>query len=291
MELNSEFEVDRPIDETWLLLTDVERIAPCLPGAQLEEIEGEEYRGSVKIKVGPITANYKGKATFVEKDDQAHRAVLRAEGRDARQGNANATITAQLISVGTGTKVTVATDLAVTGKVAQFGRGVMAEVSTKLLNQFVKNLETKVLSQPAAREAVGSASTPASGSAPATPTAASLDSAPAAAPAPSTASATPASVSSTPTSAADPVPGAAPAASGPASSSGSVGSSGPAAGSNNGAPSPAGPTVRKIAPTGPVEPVDLLGATGAPMLKRLAPVLAAVVALLLALRWLRRRRG
>ncbi len=282
MELNSEFEVDRPIDETWLLLTDVERIAPCLPGAQLEEIEGEEYRGSVKVKVGPITANYKGKATFVEKDDQAHRVVLRAEGRDARQGNANATITAQLISVGTGTKVTVVTDLAVTGKVAQFGRGVMAEVSTKLLNQFVKNLETKVLSQPAAREAVGSASAPASGSMPATPTAASFDSPPAAASAPSTASATPASVSSTPTSAADPVPGAAP---------GSVGSSGPAAGSNNGAPSPAGPTVRKIAPTGPVEPVDLLGATGAPMLKRLAPVLAAVVALLLALRWLRRRRG
>ena len=281
MELNSEFEVDRPIDETWLLLTDVERIAPCLPGAQLEEIEGEEYRGSVKVKVGPITAHYKGKATFVEKDDQAHRVVLRAEGRDARQGNANATITAQLISVGTGTKVTVVTDLAVTGKVAQFGRGVMAEVSTKLLNQFVKNLETKVLSQPAAREAVGSASPPASGSAPATPTVASFDGPPAAASAPSTASAAPASVSSTPTSAADPVPGAAP---------GSVGSSGPA-GSNNGAPSPAGPTVRKIAPTGPVEPVDLLGATGAPMLKRLAPVLAAVVALLLALRWLRRRRG
>ena len=281
MELNSEFEVDRPIDETWLLLTDVERIAPCLPGAQLEEIEGEEYRGSVKVKVGPITANYKGKATFVEKDDQAHRVVLRAEGRDARQGNANATITAQLISVGTGTKVTVVTDLAVTGKVAQFGRGVMAEVSTKLLNQFVKNLETKVLSQPAAREAVGSASTPASGSASATPTVASFDSPPAAASAPSTASASPASVSSTPTSAADPVPGTVP---------GSVGSSGPA-GSNNGAPSPAGPTVRKIAPTGPVEPVDLLGATGAPMLKRLAPVLAGVVALLLALRWLRRRRG
>ena len=264
MELNSEFEVDRPIDETWLLLTDVERIAPCLPGAQLEEIEGEEYRGSVKVKVGPITANYKGKATFVEKDDQAHRVVLRAEGRDARQGNANATITAQLISVGTGTKVTVVTDLAVTGKVAQFGRGVMAEVSTKLLNQFVKNLETKVLSQPAAREAVGSASTPASGSASATATVAAFDSPPAAASAPSTASATPASFASTPTS---------------------------AAGSNNGAPSPAGPTVRKIAPTGPVEPVDLLGATGAPMLKRLAPVLAAVVALLLALRWLRRRRG
>ena len=82
MELNNEFEVDRPIDETWVVLTDVERIAPCLPGAQLEEIEGDEYRGLVKVKVGPITAQYKGKATFVEKDDAAKRAVL--QGRGAR---------------------------------------------------------------------------------------------------------------------------------------------------------------------------------------------------------------
>ena len=150
MELNNEFEVDRPIDETWVVLTDVERIAPCLPGAQLEEIEGEEYRGLVKIKVGPITAQYKGKATFVEKDDATHRAVLKAEGRDSRgAGNASALITAQLAENGAGrTKVTVNTDLTVTGKVAQFGRGVMADVSEKLLGQFVTNLETRVLSEP-----------------------------------------------------------------------------------------------------------------------------------------------
>ena len=179
MELNNEFEVDRPIGEAWVVLTDVELIAPCLPGAQLEEIEGNEYRGFVKVKVGPITAQYKGKATFVEKDDVNYKAVLKGEGRDSRgQGNANAMITAQLTEIGTGrTKVSVNTDLTVTGKVAQFGRGVMADVSEKLLRQFVDNLETKVLSQQgvagadaAAGAAVGatvaaSSSTPAAASA------------------------------------------------------------------------------------------------------------------------------
>ena len=146
MELTNEFRVDRPIDETWNVLTDVERIAPALPGAQLQEIEGDEYRGIVKVKVGPITAQYKGKATFVEKDDANHKAVLRAEGRDTKgQGNASALITATLDPDGAGTKVKVHTDLTVTGKVAQFGRGIMADVSTKLLNQFVEQLETTIL--------------------------------------------------------------------------------------------------------------------------------------------------
>ena len=146
MELTNEFRVDRPIDETWNVLTDVERIAPALPGAQLQEIEGDEYRGIVKVKVGPITAQYKGKATFVEKDDTNHKAVLKAEGRDTKgQGNASALITATLDPDGSGTKVKVHTDLTVTGKVAQFGRGIMADVSTKLLNQFVEQLETTIL--------------------------------------------------------------------------------------------------------------------------------------------------
>ena len=146
MELTNEFRVDRPIDETWNVLTDVERIAPALPGAQLQEIEGDEYRGIVKVKVGPITAQYKGKATFVEKDDTNHKAVLKAEGRDTKgQGNASALITATLVPDAQGTKVTVHTDLSVTGKVAQFGRGIMADVSTKLLNQFVEQLETTIL--------------------------------------------------------------------------------------------------------------------------------------------------
>ena len=141
MELNNDFEVAAPVDLVWAVLTDVERIAPCLPGAQLLEIEGDEFRGVVKIKVGPITAQYKGAASFSERDDVEHRAVLRAEGRDTRgAGNAAANITAELEATDIGTKVTVTTDLTVTGKVAQFGRGVMADVSKKLMGQFAENL-------------------------------------------------------------------------------------------------------------------------------------------------------
>ena len=141
MELNNDFEVAAPVDLVWAVLTDVERIAPCLPGAQLLEIEGDEFRGVVKIKVGPITAQYKGSASFSESDDVEHRAVLRAEGRDTRgAGNAAADITAELEATDIGTKVTVTTDLTVTGKVAQFGRGVMADVSKKLMGQFADNL-------------------------------------------------------------------------------------------------------------------------------------------------------
>jgi len=146
MELINTFEVSVPVDTAWKVLTDVERIAPCLPGAQLQEIEGNEYRGIVKVKVGPITAQYKGKAIFLERDDTAYRAVLEASGRDTRgQGNASAIITAVLTPSGTGTQVTVTTDLTVTGKVAQFGRGVLADVSAKILGQFVDNLEQTVL--------------------------------------------------------------------------------------------------------------------------------------------------
>jgi carbon monoxide dehydrogenase subunit G len=146
MELINTFEVSVPIETAWKVLTDVERIAPCLPGAQLQEIEGEEYRGIVKVKVGPIQAQYKGKATFLERDDVNFKAVLDAAGRDTRgQGNASAIITAQLEAAGESTLVTVTTDLTVTGKVAQFGRGVLADVSAKILTQFVDNLEQTVL--------------------------------------------------------------------------------------------------------------------------------------------------
>jgi uncharacterized protein len=165
MELSNDFVVDVGIDETWKVLTDVERIAPCMPGAQLQEVDGEEYRGIVKVKVGPITAQYKGKAVFVERDDAAYRAVLRAEGRDTRgQGNANATITATLAPEGDGTRVSVVTDLTITGRAAQFGRGVLADVSNKLLGQFVSCLESDLLGTPEpAPETVAPATTPAAG--------------------------------------------------------------------------------------------------------------------------------
>jgi len=147
VELSNSFTVDVPVDKAWEILNDVPTIAPCLPGAQLQEVEGEEYRGIVKVKVGPITAQYKGKATFVERDEAAHRVVLKAEGRDTRgQGNASALITAQMEPKGGSTEVVVTTDLTVTGKVAQFGRGVMADVSAKLMGQFADNLAGTVLS-------------------------------------------------------------------------------------------------------------------------------------------------
>jgi carbon monoxide dehydrogenase subunit G len=135
------------------VLLDFERIAPCMPGAELQEVEGDEYRGVVKVKVGPISAQYKGVAKLVEVDEGAHRAVIDAQGRDTRgQGNAKALITMSLAPDGDGTEVSIDNDVTVTGKVAQFGRGVMADVSTKLLAQFVECLESRVL---------GSASPPA----------------------------------------------------------------------------------------------------------------------------------
>lgn len=165
MELSNEFTVDIPVDRAWEVLTDVPTIAPCLPGAQLQEVEGEEYRGIVKVKVGPITAQYKGKATFVESDPDARRVVLRAEGRETRgQGNASAVITADLIPDGDRTRVTVSTDLTVTGKVAQFGRGVMADVSAKLMDQFAENLRTTVLSDTPADTVSGAAAATGNGS-------------------------------------------------------------------------------------------------------------------------------
>jgi len=163
MELINTFDVSVPVATAWKVLTDVERIAPCLPGAQLQEIEGDEYRGIVKVKVGPIQAQYKGKAVFVERDDTAFRAVLEASGRDTRgQGNASATITAQLEGAGETTHVTVTTDLTVTGKVAQFGRGVLADVSAKILTQFVDNLEQTVLVDDAPAVADDAPTTPSS---------------------------------------------------------------------------------------------------------------------------------
>jgi carbon monoxide dehydrogenase subunit G len=146
MELTNEFRVEAPVATVWQVLTDVPRIAPCMPGAELQGVEGDEYRGVVKVKVGPITAQYKGAAHFAERDDDAHRAVLEAEGRETRgQGNASATITAQLTPDGDATNVSVATDLKVTGRVAQFGRGVLADVSAKLIDQFADCLAHQLL--------------------------------------------------------------------------------------------------------------------------------------------------
>ena len=144
MEMSNEIEVNAPASDVWAAFNDVERIAPCLPGAQLTEIEGEEYRGVVKVKVGPVNAQYKGKATFTERDQDAMKVVILAEGRETRgQGNASATITATVEALGDDrTKVGVTTDLKITGKVAQIGRNLIPDVSAKIMDQFAGNLET-----------------------------------------------------------------------------------------------------------------------------------------------------
>jgi carbon monoxide dehydrogenase subunit G len=155
MEINNAFEVKAPIDVAWATLTDLARIAPCLPGATLTSIEGDIYKGHVTVKVGPIVAKFGGQAIFQERNDTAHRAVLKGEGRDSTgKGNASAIITAQLESVDANTtRCTVNTDLTITGKIAQFGRGALADVSDKLLKQFVVNLESTVLAQELANTA------------------------------------------------------------------------------------------------------------------------------------------
>ena len=143
MELKSDFEVGVGVDRAWEVLTNPELIAPCLPGARLDEVEGDEFRGAVKVKVGPISSEYRGKATMVELNREELRIVIRAEGRDTRgAGNAAADITAQMEAVSENTtRVEVITDLKISGKVAQFGRGVLGDVSAKLMGQFVNNLE------------------------------------------------------------------------------------------------------------------------------------------------------
>jgi len=161
VDLNHEFIVNVPVNDAWVILTDLERIAPCLPGAQLTEVEGDTYRGQVKVKVGPIVAQFKGQASFVTRDDAAHTASLKAEGRDTTgKGTASAIITAQLTSVTpTSTKCTVVTDLTISGKVAQFGRGALADVSDKLLKQFSENLNQLIASATAATTVAAAATT------------------------------------------------------------------------------------------------------------------------------------
>jgi carbon monoxide dehydrogenase subunit G len=146
VELSHEFSVKVPVAAAWKVLTDLERVAPCMPGLELQEVAGDEYRGVVKVKVGPLTARYQGVASFRERDEDLRRAVVRAEGRDTRgQGTASATVTATLEPEEGGTRVRLHTDLKITGKVAQFGRGVLADVSSRLLGEFVQALEADVL--------------------------------------------------------------------------------------------------------------------------------------------------
>ncbi len=164
MKLENEFTVDAPVDEAWNVMLDLERVTPCLPGASLTEQEGDEYKGKMTVRLGPVKQEYNGTVRIEDTDEKEHRAVLKANGKDARgQGTASATITSTLNEENGSTKVKVETDMQLTGRAAQFGRGVQQDVAAKLLDQFAECLEKEILGQnvqeepePAAASANGS---------------------------------------------------------------------------------------------------------------------------------------
>lgn len=149
MHLQHSFTVPSSVDESWRVLRDIERVGPCMPGATIEEVDGEEFSGQVKVKVGPMQVSYRGRAAFTEVDEERHRAVIEAKGQETKgAGTANATVTAELVDRDGRTQVTVFTDLAITGKPAQFGRGVISDVGGKLLQQFADCLAEQLSGQP-----------------------------------------------------------------------------------------------------------------------------------------------
>jgi carbon monoxide dehydrogenase subunit G len=296
MQLQHSFTVPAGIEQAWQVLLDIERIAPCMPGAALDTVDGDDFTGSVKVRLGPIGLTYKGKASFVEKDAAEHRAVIDAQGKDARgNGTAKAVITATLTEQGTGTAVNVVTDLNITGKPAQFGRGVMVDVGNKLIGQFADCLAGK-LSGPdegsvGETELVdgqpGLSDSGVTATAPVPYLTESTVSEPAAEPLPPTtlepdlpADAMPeTAVLAVPAAALDEVtvePDAAAEQAPPAQRPADVAPGQPAARLSQ-RPSP-----------DEVEPIDLLGSAGPALAKRLAPVLAGVLLAVVLLRRLRR---
>jgi uncharacterized protein len=252
VQLENNFTVDAPIEEAWKVLLDIERVAHCMPGATLDGAEGDEFTGRVKVKVGPIVITYQGSARFLQKDPGTHRAVIDATGKESRgSGTAKATVTTELTDRGDRTDVRVLTDLNITGRPAQFGRGVIADVAGTLTKKFAESLAEELIRsdvQPGAPE-------------PGAPVDAPADQAP---------------------------PKRAPKRAAPGGAAESVTPSGPDATPAESARGDAVPTARG---SGEGDVIDLLGVSTAPLLKRLLPVLAALGALgALALRR-RRSKG
>jgi carbon monoxide dehydrogenase subunit G len=228
VQLEHTFTVPVPVEQAWKVLLDIERVAPCLPGATLATVDGDDFTGSVKVRLGPIGLTYKGKASFVEKDQSTYRATIDAHGKDARgNGTAAAKVTATLVGQGDSTQVVVLTDLNITGKPAQFGRGVMVDVGNKLIGQFADCLAGKL--------AAGEEPPPADTDADELTAAPEVDSAPAGISAPA------------------PIP------------------------------QPAGPAVKRVQPEArETEAIDLLGSAGPAVAKRLLPLVAVGVLVILA---------
>jgi carbon monoxide dehydrogenase subunit G len=230
MQLENKFTIEAPIEKAWEALNTPEMIAPCFPGATLTEYEGDSFTGTVKVKLGPISLTYKGKGTYVTRDEDAHKVVIEATGRDSRgNGTASATVTGSMIADGPDkTAVTMVTDMTITGRPAQFGRGVISDVADKIIGQFASCVAEKLTPQQDSAPAAASSSNGTAGTA--------------------TATATPA-VPVTPATTSAPT-----------------------------APTTPKPVTTPSAPMkSDIDAIDLLDTAGAPVLRRLAPVLAVAL--------------
>ncbi|MGV9764085.1 SRPBCC domain-containing protein [Micromonospora tulbaghiae] len=274
MKITNEFTVDIPIALAWAILTDLEGIAPCLPGARLTAVDGDVHQGTVKVKVGPVVSEFAGTARFVEKDDSRYRGVIDAKGRDRRSAaNASALVTAQLRPEDQRTVVSVDTDLKISGRLAQFGSGMIKEVSGKLLAQFVANLEARL-----AAEETGDPhpATAPDASEPAPAVAATPERATSAATGPDASTAMPRTLAADPDA-------ASPAVSRSATPSGNAVAGTPVAASAS--------TGRPDAGAGAEpETLDLLDVAGGAVVKRLVPVLVGIVVVGAVIAWRVARR-
>jgi uncharacterized protein len=260
MQLENSFTIDAPIEKAWEALNTPETIAPCFPGATLTEYEGDTFSGTVKVKLGPISLTYKGKGVYKERDDAAHRVVIDASGRDSRgNGTAEATVTGTMTADGPDkTSVTMVTDMKITGRPAQFGRGVISDVADKIIGQFASCVATKLQGDeaPAATESPSSSE----GSAPV--------------PAPVPASAT-----------------AGAASSNGATAAGSTAASTTATAASAPATTPAVTSAARAPMKSEIDAIDLLDTAGAPVIKRVAPVVGGLGLLLLVIFLIRRLRS
>ena len=254
MQLEHQLSVPAPIDEVWSAVLDPEKVAPCMPGATLTGVDGDTFTGTVKVKIGPVALTYKGTGEFVEKDEAARKVVLLAKAKDSRgNGTVDATITITLTENGEKTDGTVNTDLSITGKPAQFGRGMISDVGGKIIEQFAECLSKKL--GPAAEEPAPAAEAP--------------------------------SPETTAPEAA--VPGSTAAAAATAEAAASEAAA-PVATPEAAAPAPAA-TQAPVAPVAEAEPLDLIQYARGSAIKRIGPAVGAAALLVIVLLVLRRLLG
>jgi carbon monoxide dehydrogenase subunit G len=283
MQLENSFSIDAPIEKAWAALNTPQTIAPCFPGATLTEYEGDSFTGTVKVKLGPISLTYKGKGTYKERDDANHRVVIDASGRDSRgNGTAEATVVGTMVADGPDkTAVTMVTDMKITGRPAQFGRGVISDVADKIIGQFATCVASKLQAEEA----------------PPAESEAAVESVDETSQVPATVSATAAGGASTNGSSADGSGAGGAGASGAEASGPALSSTPAAAATQTATPAPTSTAPTSPAPTSTapmksdIDAIDLLDTAGAPVLKRLAPVLGGGVLLLLIVLLIRRIRS